>query len=228
MKNEKPVVVRENSIIAADSNVSQNIAKPAPGVMQTGQKNMYIDAHGAVNVSYVFPPSVTGSVAEDMIAVQSFSHQYYQLLVTCEEDVFQKQYVTVSKERALSQRLVPPEILRRCSGLSEEGISELKTFPALVCRENTDFHGVTDPNQYATYGYITRVMKTAQEILVAFHPLGVIQQLKLCDKKNAIYFDLNVGCALTDLNHSAWYVHKVNLFQAFDEAGIKGLPRPAK
>ena len=64
--------------------------------------------------------------------------------------------------------------------------------------------------------------------MVAFHPLGPIQQIILCEKKNAIYFDLNMGCALTDLNHSAWYVHKVDLFQAFNEAGIKGLPRPVE
>lgn len=227
MGDNKPAIMSGKNIITDTAHVSSGGA-PATSVQQNGQKNLYVEAHGAVNVNYVLPSNTTGSNAEDMIAVQSFSHTYYQLLVTCEEDVFQKQYVTVSKERALSQRLVPPEILQRCSGLSEDGINVLKTFPAIICRENTDFYGATDPNQYAMYGYITRVMIAAKEIMVAFHPLGAIQQLMLCDKKNAIYFDLNVGCALTDLNHSAWYVHKVDLFQAFDEAGIKGLPRPVE
>ena len=44
--------------------------------------------------------------------------------------------------------------------------------------------------------------------------------------KNALYFDLNMDCAVTDLNHSAWSVHKVNLFEAFEEADIPNMPSP--
>ena len=170
-------------------------------------------------------PGIHGS-AEQMIAVQSFSKKYYQLLVTCEDDVFQTNCVTVTANRALNQYIVPPEILERCSTLSETGIAELRTFPAIICRENTELRGITDPNQWAMYAYITQVKKEGKMIKVAFHPLGAINQQKLCDKKNAIYFDLNMDCVITDLNQSAWSVHKVNLFEAFDEAGITGLPRP--
>lgn len=170
-------------------------------------------------------PGIPGS-AEQMIAIQSFSKKYYQLLVTCEEDVFQNNYVTVSANRALNQYIVPPEIFDRCSTLSDAGIAELRTFPAIICRENTELRGITDPNQWAMYAYITRVKQEGKVIKVAFHPLGAINQQKLCDRKNAIYFDLNMDCVITDLNQSAWSVHKVNLFEAFDEAGITGLPRP--
>ena len=172
------------------------------------------------------PQRSTLGSAEQMIAVQSFSKEYYQLLVTCEEDVFQNNYVTIAANRALSQYLVPPEILERCSTLSDEGIAELRTFPAIICRENTELRGCTDPNQWAMYAYITMVKKEGKMIKVAFHPIAPINQQVLCDKKNAIYFDLNMDCVITDLNHSAWSVHKVNLFQAFDEAGIRNLPRP--
>ncbi|MBR6862346.1 MAG: hypothetical protein IKM73_13600 [Acidaminococcaceae bacterium] len=161
-----------------------------------------------------------------MMAIQSFSKEYYQLLVTCEENVFSDNIITVSANRALSQRLVPPEIFERCSSLSDEGIKELKTFPAIICRENTELKGVTDPNQMAVYAYIRRVMRIGKEIKIAFRPIMPLFQIKLCDKKNAIFFDLNMDCAITDLNHSAWSVHKVNLFEAFDEAGMTNTPRP--
>lgn len=59
---------------------------------------------------------------------------------------------------------------------------------------------------------------------IAFKPIAPIQQIKLCDKRNAIFFDLNMDCAVTDLNHSAWSVHKVNVFEAFKEADIPGMP----
>jgi len=103
---------------------------------------------------------------------------------------------------------------------------ELNTFPAIICRENTEMKGTTDPNQCAVYGYITRVKKEGRNIKVAYHPLGFFPQSILCEKKNAVYFDLNMSCAVTDLNHSAWSVHKVNLFDAFKEAGITNLPMP--
>ena len=106
-------------------------------------------------------------------------------------------------------------------------VLELTTFAALICRVNTGHWGRTDPNHWAVYGYIRRVKKEGKNIKVAFQPVSAINQQLLCAKKNAIYFDLNMGCAITDLNFSAWSVHKVNLFEAFDEAGLTTLPRPS-
>lgn len=197
-------------------------------IQQTGEKNVNINnnAGGIVNFNIQLPQRDTSGSAEEMMAIQSFSKEYYQLLVTCEENVFSDNIITVSANRALSQRLVPPEIFERCSSLSDEGIKELKTFPAIICRENTELKGVTDPNQMAVYAYIRRVMRIGKEIKIAFRPIMPLFQIKLCDKKNAIFFDLNMDCAITDLNHSAWSVHKVNLFEAFDEAGMTNTPRP--
>ena len=113
-----------------------------------------------------------------------------------------------------------------CSSLTDEGVAELKTFPAIICQENTKMNGVTDPRQFAVYAYITMVKVERKNIKVAFHPIRPFSQQLLCIKKNAIYFDLDMDCAITDLNHSAWSVHKVNLFKAFDEAGLKNMPRP--
>ena len=197
-------------------------------IQQTGEKNFNVNnnAGGIVNVNIQLQQRDTSGSAEEMMMIQSFSKEYYHLLVTCEENVFADNVITVSANRALSQHLVPPEIYERCSSLSDEGIKELKTFPAIICRENTELKGVTDPNQMAVYGYIRRVMKVGKDIKIAFRPIMPLFQIKMCDKKNAIFFDLNMDCAITDLNRSAWSVHKVNLFEAFDEAGMTNMPRP--
>lgn len=166
------------------------------------------------------------SSAEQMIAIQSFSKEYYQLIVTCEEDVFNTGVVTVTADRALGKSYVPPEIFERCSTLSETGVEELKRFPAIICQENTEMKGVTSPTQFCMYCYIQKVMKAGKNVKIAFKPIAPIQQIKLCDKHNAVFFDLDMDCAITDLNHSAWSVHKVNLFEAFKEAGIPGMPTP--
>ena len=199
-----------------------------PEVQQTGENNILVsnEAGGIVNFNVQLPQRDISGSAEEMMAIQSFSKDYYQLIVTCEEDVFVNNVVTVSTDRALSKRLVPPEIFERCSSLSEEGVHELKTFPAIVCRENTELRGITDPNQMAVYAYIRRVQKVGRDIKIVFHPIMPLFQIKMCDKKNAVFFDLNMDCAITDLNHSAWSVHKVNLFEAFDEAGLTSMPRP--
>ena len=160
------------------------------------------------------------------MAVQSFSKEYYQLIVTCEEDVFKDNIVTVPVGRALTKYLVPTEIFDRCSTLSDDGKAELMRFPAIICRENTEMKGTTDPNQWAMFAYIKMIRVAGKNVKIAFHPLAPIQQQKLCDKRNAVFFDLNMDCAITDLNHSAWSVHKVNVFEALDEAGIPGIPRP--
>lgn len=116
------------------------------------------------------------------------------------------------------------KFFERCSTLSDTGIEELKKFPAIICKENTELKGVTSPEQYCMLCYIQRVMVIGRNIKIAFKPIAPIQQIKLCDKRNAIFFDLNMDCAVTDLNHSAWSVHKVNVFEAFKEADIPGMP----
>jgi hypothetical protein len=143
--------------------LTSRIAMPiAPAsVEQTGTTNGHgtNQEGGIVNINYNYQKGPIANSAEQMMVVQSFSKEYYQLLVTCEDDVFTDNIVTVSASRALSQHLVPPEILERCASLSDEGIKELKSFPAIICRENTEMKGTTDPNQSAVYGYITRVKK---------------------------------------------------------------------
>ena len=198
-------------------------------LVQTGTNNYNVNnqSGATVNFNINYPQARVANPAEAMMAVQLFSTEYYQLLVTCEEDVFEKNMLTIPSSRALNKYIVPEEIFQRCSTLSREGIEELKTFPAIICRENTEMKAVTDSRQFAVFGYIKGVQKINKSIRVVFEPLAAFQQLKLCDQKNAVFFDLNMDCAITDLNRSAWSVHKVNVFEAFDEAEIAGIPRPS-
>ena len=209
--------------------VPVNKYSPAPAdVSQTGDTNVHVTNQqgGTVNINYNFPGKSGGSDAAKAMAIQSFSREYYQLIVTCEEDVFENDVVTVLTNRALCKSLVPPEIYERCSALTDEGKEELKRIPAIICQENTEMHGITDPKQMAVYAYITRIKKSGKQIKVAFKPIAPFFQIKMCGERNSIYFDLDMDCAITDLNHSAWSVHKVNLFEAFEEAGIPNMPAP--
>lgn len=209
--------------------VKQPTSAPVTGLQQEGKNNINVNnqSGGTVNINYnIYGQTSIDSSAEMMIAIQSFSKKYYQLIVTCEESVFRDGVITVSADRALTKYNVPPEIFERCSTLSEEGIDELKHFPAIICQENTEMRGITSPMQFCMYCYIQKIMKVGKNVKVAFKPIAPIQQVKLCDKRNAMFFDLNMDCAITDLNRSAWSIHKVNLFAAFKEAEIPRMPMP--
>ena len=209
--------------------IKQNNLPDRPTTAQTGKTNVNVNnqAGGTINFNYNFNYQQTAdSSAETMIAIQSFSKEYYQLIVTCDENVFNEGVVSVSTNRALTKYNVPQEIFDRCSTLTDEGIEELKRFPAIICQENTEMNGVTSPNQFCIFAYIQKVMVIGKTVKIAFKPIVPIQQIKLGDKRNAVFFDLNMDCAITDLNHSAWSVHRVNVFDAFKDAGIPGVPTP--
>ena len=200
-----------------------------PIIQQTGTNNVTVANQPGATVNFTYNinyPQVADSSAEMMIAIQSFSKEYYQLIVTCEDDVFSTGVVSILASRALTKYNVPQEIFERCSTLTEAGVAELKHFPAIICRENTEMKGVTSPDQYCMLCYIQKVMVVGKNIKIAFKPIAPIQQIKLCDKRNAMFFGLNMDCAITDLNYSAWSVRKVNVFEAFREAGIPGVPMP--
>lgn len=209
--------------------IKQADLQAMPAMQQNGTNNVNVTNQngGTVNFNYnINYPQTADASAETMIAIQSFSKEYYQLIVTSEEDVFSTGVVSVISNRALTKYNVPPEIFERCSTLTDAGVAELKTFPAIICQENAELKGVTSPSQFCMLCYIQKIMVNGKTIKIAFKPIAPIQQIKLCDKRNAVFFDLNMDCAITDLNHSAWSVHKVNVFEAFKEAGIPGMPMP--
>ena len=143
------------------------------------------------------------------------------MIVTCDEDIFNTNTVFVIPSRALTKNGVPPEIFERCSALTSEGIEELKHIPAIICTENKDYKGITSPEQSAIFAYIKDIKKFGNNIKISFQSIDVIKQLELCSKENAPHFDINIDCAITDLNISAWTVHKVNLLKALKETNIQ-------
>ena len=62
----------------------------APALQQTGNTNVAVENRPGATVNFTYNinyPQMADSSAEQMIAIQSFSTEYYQLIVTCEEDV---------------------------------------------------------------------------------------------------------------------------------------------
>lgn len=200
--------------------VSTAIPATVTNIKENTENNFNI-SNSSVTVNVTVPQQISpSSDAERILAMSRFSHEYYQLLVSTEEDIFETGVISFPRNRALNQYNVPPEILERCSSLENEGIQELKTFPALICRENRELYGKASPDEIGFLGYIKKVQKTSREIKVVFNVISPIHHAVLCDKKNAVYFDLDMDSAITSLTYTAWSVHKTDLFEALDEAGV--------
>ena len=186
-------------------------------VNQIGETNLHVDKnYGTIKLydkifeSYKVTP-------EDIVKLNSTSKEYYQLLVSEEEDLLKNCVITIPISNALHREIVPPEIYKRCSSLSNAAIDELKNFPAVICRKNTGYDGKTD-EQVASLAYILNVHRTDSYVKLNFKPVKFLSQLKL--SQNAVHFGLNMGCALTDLNRNEWSIHRVNLLKAISKTGI--------
>lgn len=91
----------------------QTIPATAPNVDQMGKNNVNITNQngGVVNINYNIHPGEPKDSAEKLIAIQRFSKQYYQLLVTTEEDVFVNNIVTQNSTWQLQCYLILQPVL---------------------------------------------------------------------------------------------------------------------
>lgn len=171
-------------------------------------------------------PSFQPSSTKQLMDIASFDTNYYQLIVTTQSDVFDVNIVHMMASRALGRGYVPDVIFDTCSSLSPEGIAMLKRMPAIICNENTQCDGKTDPAQMAAFARIKAILPSYKNIDIVFEPIAVFPQWKMCEPLAAAYFGLTMDCCITTLNHTAWSVMQRNLFDAFREAGIEGIPGP--
>lgn len=211
-----------------DNLVPYNSSEAA--VQQNGDKSVAVFAQPGSNIYISNTPAAQPQApaqpsAKQMMDIASFSTDYYQLITTVQEDVFETNVAHIRADRALCKGYVPDVIFNSCSSLSPDGIKELLRFPAIICQENTDYDGKTDPNQMALYARITHILpQQFGGVDVLFEPLGTFPQCKMCEPRAAAFFGIDIGRGITTLNHSAWRVIQRDLFEAFRQAGIEGMP----
>ncbi len=207
-------------------NTSSLPGSPVP-LKQEGKNNLFIENQngGVVNINYTAPHN-QGVSAEQILAISKFSRKLYHLIVSNDPDIFKSNIVSIPAQRALPNYLLPKDLFDRYATLTDEAIKEMMTFPAIICNENEGYKGETNPDQTAFYCYLRKINIIRGEIKIVFQPIEPFPQSVLCDPTNAIFFGLVMDCSLTDLNHSAWTLHRADLFEAFKEAGLTNMPEP--
>ena len=143
---------------------------------------------------------------------------YYHLVVTCSE-IFGERYVDISLERGLRYSGTSSEIIERCADLSDDGVKELLSYPAIICNENTKYRGDTDKNQLVIIAKITRIRKNKDVYRIRYYPIASFPQSKL--NEYAVDFGFSTSGTLTTLNTSHWSVIKNNLHEILEDTDIK-------
>lgn len=148
--------------------------------------------------------------------LSTLSHDYFQMVVTL-EDIHNQDFVSASLSRFLTDSS-PQEIIERCKELTKASREELQTFPVIICHENTEYSGKTDPNQLAIFSKAIRIKKAGKDVMMRFQTLATFPQIKLCE--NPYDFGLDMTSSLTTLNSCHWFVRDIDIFEAFEDSGV--------
>lgn len=200
-----------------------------PTVIQTAEKSVYIENKpgSTVNVTINSPtpmkldPTLTASNNTCMSIVQSLSHEYYSLIVFIDPNHIMDENVAWAgvARSPFRKGAVLPDILQAQKNKSSYHLkTALKNIPAIICYENTEFNGQTDPKQKATLAYINDIRQDEKEILIYYTPICKFPQQLLND--NRTIFEIYRYGGLCSLNESGWSIRNINIFDALEEVGV--------
>lgn len=186
---------------------------------QTGERSMQIAQANNVNnvVTLIIPmmSPVLGGIVNTNVALNM---DYYNLFVVGNE-TFRDGHFAVPKDRALTESM-SPESKEQFSALSEEAVSQIKTFPSLFASENRSY-GKTDDAHQAYFGLVTDVKKQDNGIKIHFCLLSTVPQQRLNEITAQIA--LQGASWFNELDRTHWAIKKLNLIEELKAAGISVL-----
>ena len=195
-----------------------NLPENSTILVQTGEKSVQVAQAQNVNhvVNLILPAMTPGPIGSG--ASVNLNMDYYNLFVIGDE-TFCGGHFTVPKDRALTESM-SSEVKAQFAALSEDAVSQIKTFPSLFASENHGY-GKTDDAHQACFGIVTDVKIQDNGIKIHFHPLWAVPQQKL----NEIAFNIALqgASSFNELNRTHWAIKKVNMIEELKAAGISVL-----
>lgn len=186
---------------------------------QTGERSVQVaQANNVNNVVNLIVPMMSPGAGGFVNTNIALNMDYYNLFVIGDE-TFCDGHFTVPKDRALTESM-SPEVKAQFASLSEDAVSQIKTFPSLFASENHSY-GKTDDAHQACFGIVSDVKIQDNGIKIHFRPLWAIPQQKL----NEIAFNIALqrASSFNELNRTHWAIKKVNLIEELKAAGISVL-----
>lgn len=188
------------------------------GVTQAGHHNTNIAHVEHVLMPMVIAPPATSSNVLSGTA-QQLDSSCYHLFVIADED-FQADRFLVDPTRALTESTAP-ELKQRYQHLQPDILQELKNYPALFMAENGAMGRALD-DQQAWFGIINSIRVQDNGIRIGFQKIHAIPQQAL--NEHSYHFGIHSYGRMSELNRTHWALKRINLFEAFHDAGINYLP----
>lgn len=193
---------------------------PTPfNVIQAGQNNTNIGSVENAFATTILVATNTPTASQPSV-LRQLDMSCYHLFVVGGED-FTKKRLLIDPSRALTE-YISDEIRMRYQHLEPELHDELQSYPALFMSENKG-SGKASSDQQALLGYVTDIRVQDNGVRIGYETFGFpIQQQDL--NENAHLLGIKTRGRMSELNRTHWTLKRVNLVEAFNEAGINLLP----
>lgn len=194
-------------------------------VHQGGENNLQIAHADQVNPTQVqvYVPGArhlpSSTRAGHQAGMRPMDPSHYHLFVIGGED-FDSDRFMVDPTRALTE-YTDATLKEQFARLEPDMINQLKLFPAIFASENA-LYGQAADGQTAYWGAVTDIRVQDNGIRIGFHIIHPIPQNLL--NENATYLGINGYRFVNELNRTHWALKRVNLFEAFQDAGIPYQP----
>lgn len=191
----------------------------SPSIIQAGQNNTNI-----ARVENAFAPTIiltpNAPAASQPNTILPLDTSCYHLFVIAGED-FSTGQLLINPRRALTE-CVSEEIKKRFQHLQPHTHKQLQKYPALFMSENNK-PGKASSDQQAFLGFITEIRVQDNGIRIGYQTYNIpISQQSL--NENADKLGIVVRGRMSELDRTHWTLKRVNLFEAFNDAGINFLP----
>lgn len=159
----------------------------------------------------------------------SLENDYYQLLVVPPECDLESGIAGMWGSRAFTEHYVPKDLLATCKPSTPDGKRKLKQIPAIICKMSFANEGNINPKEKAIYARITNVFDIdrgngSKDLEIRFEKLATFPLEKACTPGVAQFFGIQLSDRFPTYTQIGWYIFQRNLWDAFEAAGIDGMP----
>lgn len=190
---------------------------PVQMVQQTGEKSIFANRIDNLNVTVqtlnTTPKLVTQAPKPTAIPL---NNEYYNLFVRGDIDLQNIQPFTMEIDRALTE-YIDDNIKMEFSTLSADAQKQIKTFPSIFAKENTDY-GHTDEEQLLGIGYVRQIKVRREAVKIYPQIIYLLPQQRL----NEALFELDIqgSSSFNEFNRTHWSIKKVDLMEELRELGF--------
>lgn len=204
-------------IISAHKPLNNSIL-PVSSVQQNGEKNVYAENVGTMNV-FIAKESVAPQLLEPIKNnhARIVDRTHYNLFVVCSLDLSKNAPFILEPKRALTA-YIDDDIKENFSILSDEEKEKIKQFPCIFADENAHY-GRADEEQKVGYGFIKKIQVRRAGIKIFPEILCFLPQQIL----NEYLFELDIcgGCNFNEFNRTHWSIKKVDLIAELHDLGFQ-------